>query len=91
MSTAMSSKKTFVSSRHESKTSRNGFAALAVIAGLFVMIVGIQTDLSALMVVGFAAFGSALMYLNTMFWAWMYETKRLRQSLRRSQSQIFRY
>lgn len=83
--TAMSSRRTIV---HEgltpTKTNGNVIAVLATVAGLLVTALGIKVNIVPLMGIGFAAFCSGLMYLNAQFWCWMYETGKIRQSIRRT-------
>lgn len=88
--TAMSSRRTssIISVRQAAApaaTSGNkiGTAVISLIAGLLVLALGIKLDVTALMGVGFTVFACALMYLNAMFWAYMYESGRMRQPTRR--------
>lgn len=68
MNTAMSTKRTFISSR-ESAAPRKNELLYALVAGLVIMIVGIQANINILMVAGFFATVCAGLALNSMFWA----------------------
>lgn len=77
MNTAMSTKRSFVSSRSASAPSfrRNEvtLALYALVAGIIMLVIGAQADIGILMIAGFFAAVSAGLALNSMFWARFYE------------------
>lgn len=88
--TAMSSRRTssVISARQiatpaaPAKSNGTFIAVLTFLAGALVIALGIKTNITAIMGIGFVAFCCSLMYLNAMFWSKMYETGRLSQSYR---------
>ena len=88
--TAMSSRRasSIISARQNvvpaaTEGNRIGTAVISLIAGLLVLALGVKLDVTAVMGVGFTVFCCALMYLNAMFWAYMYETGKMRMPSRR--------
>lgn len=76
MDTAMSVKRSFVSDRNFSKpvqTSGTQYALYAMAAGLLLLIVGAQTSVDILMIVGFFFAVSAGLALNALFWSGYYK------------------
>lgn len=73
MNTAMSTKRSFISERSASKpavqSSEKHIALYALVAGLLLLVVGVKTDITALMIVGFFFTASAGLALNSLFWA----------------------
>ena len=73
MSTAMSTKRSYVSSRGNSapgfRRNEVHLALYALIAGVLLLVVGAQADIGILMIAGFFAAVSAGLALNSMFWA----------------------
>lgn len=89
--TAMSSRRSssIISARQASVPaatggSKIGIAVISLIAGLLILALGVKLDVTAIMGVGFTVFACALMYLNAMFWAYMYESGKMRMPSRRT-------
>ena len=89
--TAMSSRRTssIITSRPAAASaaeggSKTGTAVIALIAGVLILALGIKINVPVVMGIGFTALCCALMYLNAMFWAHMYESGKLSQSFRRT-------
>lgn len=83
MNAAMSSRRVFVPAS-ESKMGGKAFSVFALIAGVVFMVLAAQFNAPLLAGVGFVGVAGSLMYLNTMFWCWMYESGRIRQPSRRN-------
>lgn len=86
MNTTMSTKRTFVAPRRESM-SGTGISVIGLVAGLALMALGVGLDNSLPAAVGFVSFATSFMYLNGMFWAKLYDSKKISVS----QSRINRY
>lgn len=69
MSTVMSSRRSYVSGRHEEKTGSKGWWLAALVGGVLLMILGLHVNVTAIFAVGSIAFACSFMYLNAMFWA----------------------
>lgn len=88
MSTAMSTKRMVVSQQHEGVIGKN-LSLIAFIGGFVLMVLGVMLNVTALAIIGFAAFATTLLYYNSMFWAKMYESGKM-DTPRVSQSWISR-
>ncbi len=69
MSSAMSTKRSFVSVRSEADTKVSYLPLVALIAGAVFLAFGIKLDSTALSIVGFVGFTASMLYYNSMFWA----------------------
>ncbi|MCD8349882.1 MAG: hypothetical protein LUC93_04640 [Planctomycetaceae bacterium] len=69
MSSAMSTKRSFVSVRSEVDTKTSYLPLIALISGALFLAFGIKLDSTALSIVGFVAFTASMLYYNSMFWA----------------------
>lgn len=93
MNTAMSTKRTFISNREEvtPRSHEVQYAVYALLAGLMVMIVGIQASINIFMVAGFFAAVCAGLALNSMFWASYFSKHPERLSMRKFDDRYNRY
>ncbi len=77
MSTAMSTKRSFVSSRSAASPSTGSravsYSLYALVAGVLMLVIGAQASVDILMIAGFFFAMSAGLALNTLFWAGYYE------------------
>lgn len=69
MSTAMSSKRSFVPLHEESSSKAKLTAVIALIGGAIFLAFGIRLDSTVLSIIGFVGFTSSLLYFNSLFWA----------------------
>lgn len=76
MSTGMSTKRSFgverSVARGETHLNETHFALAALVAGVLMLVIGAQTSVDILMIVGFFFAASAGLALNAMFWAKYY-------------------
>ena len=87
MNTAMSSKRVATSGRiafaTSTTTSEIHTFLVALVAGVLVLFIGIQANVTALMFVGFLATTCSGLALNSMFWARYFEKHKTGFSTRR--------
>lgn len=76
MNTVTSSRRNIVMPPAREAPHANVYHILALVAGLVLMVAGIRTNLEVLMIPGFIAFIYSFLYLNCMFWAYMYDKKK---------------
>ncbi|MCD8140383.1 MAG: hypothetical protein LUE17_11505 [Planctomycetaceae bacterium] len=69
MSSAMSTKRSFVSVRSEVDSKFSYLPLIALLSGALFLAFGIKLDSTALSIVGFVAFTSSMLYYNSIFWA----------------------
>lgn len=74
MSTIMSSRRTHIYALPKT----NWLAAtVALVGGLIMVILGIRYELIWIAAIGFISSMSSLLYLNSMLWGYLYETKKI--------------
>jgi fatty acid desaturase len=83
MSTAMSTKRSFVPAKHEAKSGVS-LGILALAGGILLIAAGIALNASWAAVAGFVPFTTAAIYYNNLFWAKMYDSKKLQMPSRKS-------
>ena len=83
MSTAMSAKRSFASERHEAK-SGVGIGLVALTGGALLIAAGIGLNAPWAAVAGFVPFAASALYYNSLFWAKMYETGKMKAPSRES-------
>ncbi len=76
MSTGMSTKRSFAvdycAPRKETSLGATHYALAALVAGVLLLVIGAQTSMDILMIVGFFFAASAGLALNAMFWGNFY-------------------
>lgn len=88
MSTAMSSKRSYVPAHEEASSKAKGTAFIALIAGAVFLAFGIKLDSTVLSIIGFVAFTSSMLYFNAIFWAYVMKDRKVDT---RRLSQVKRY
>lgn len=90
MSTAMSTKRTYISTRDSAAPRGHEvqYGVYALLAGLVVLIVGIQANINVLMIAGFFTAVCAGLALNSMFWAGYFTKHPEKWSMRKFNDQL---
>lgn len=73
MDTAMSTKKGVVDTTKTEEKTHYTLPVVALVCGFLVMILGIAVDVLVLAAIGFVAFVSGFLYLNSLYWSHVYK------------------
>ena len=75
MNAAMSSRRTFEHAATSGRGSEIGLSLLGLVAGILLMGLGIVVDVPLIAGAGFVAFSGSFLYLNAMFWGYVYSRR----------------